>query len=436
MYHTHFGLDHPPFGITPDTQLFYGGAQRGDVLEALVYAITHGEGIVKVVGEVGSGKTMLCRMLQTRLPDSIDVVFLSNPRIDPADVVYAIAQEMRLRVAKTASRLDVQNALQRALLRKHAKGGRVVVFVEEAQGAPLDTLEEIRLLTNLETEREKLLQIVLFGQPELETLLSDPRIRQLRERITHSFHLQPLPSDQVADYLRHRLRRVGHPTGNLFDPKAVAALAGASHGLMRRINILADKSLLAAFAAGSAIVDQSHVQAAIRDSEYETAKPPAAPPAVRTRPPAWVVGTAGLALVTAAVGLTVWPGAPEPVQPAVTTVVDFGQRLEQLQGIAAQWLLKTDPKRLTIQIFQANADALNDLEQFLDAPVLGSVAEHVYVVESGRNGQGSYGVMLGDFESQSAAQAALKALPAELLRFEPKIRSIEQTRAAVSDRKT
>jgi type II secretory pathway predicted ATPase ExeA len=349
MYHTHFGLDYAPFGITPNTQLFFSGAQRGDVLDALIYAVTHGEGIVKVVGEVGSGKTMLCRMLQARLPDHIDVVFLSNPRIDPADVLHAIAREMKLRVAKDASRLDVQSALERALLRKHAKGGRVVVFVEEAQGAPLDTLEEIRLLTNLETEREKLLQIVLFGQPELETHLADPRIRQLRERITHSFTLTPLPADLVAEYVRHRLRKVGHATGELFTAPALHLLADTSQGLMRRINILADKSLLAAFAAGAAAVEVDHVRAALRDSEFQpgpvTGAAPASSPVAPAVPKVRVALALGLLLILLALVALAFTAA----------------------GEAAVVAPETAAKRLTTQVFRSNADAMTDLERFLRA---------------------------------------------------------------------
>jgi type II secretory pathway predicted ATPase ExeA len=382
-------------------------------------------------------------MLQARLPDTIDVVFLSNPRIDPADVLHAIAHELRLRVAKTASRLDVQNALQRALLKMHAKGGRVVVFVEEAQGAPLDTLEEIRLLTNLETEREKLLQIVLFGQPELDTLLADARIRQLRERITHSFSLMPLPADLVAEYVRHRLRKVGHPTGDLFSAPALKLLADASQGLMRRINILADKSLLAAFAAGAASVDVEHVRAALRDSEYQAPPAPRMAPAVKSK----LAIAAGVALALIALAAMAFsalggahePDAPQPVATAPAATSDppnFADQLAQMTTKSAAWLRGADAKRLTIQVFQANADALTDLERFLRAPALGPVAERLHVFESSREGRTSYGVLLGDFGSSGEAQSALMALPPELRRHQPHIRSVRQIRAAVSESKT
>ena len=188
MYHDHFGLDEPPFKITPDTRLFYEGGKRGDILEALVYAITCGEGIVKVVGEVGSGKTMLSRMLEVRLSEQVDIVYLANPSITPADIPFAIGVELGLNIDTGIDRIRAVHLLQQELLARHAKGRQVVCFVEEAQSMPLETLEEIRLLSNLETHRAKLLQIVLFGQPELDRNLDEPSIRQLRERIVHSFN--------------------------------------------------------------------------------------------------------------------------------------------------------------------------------------------------------------------------------------------------------
>lgn len=163
MYYPHFGLKEPPFKITPNTDFFFSGGNRGAVLDALVYAIVNGEGIIKVVGEVGSGKTMLCRMLQTILPEKIESIYLANPSVAPEDVLDAIAFELQLELPKDADRLKVMQVLQAHLLKRHAEGRQVVIFVEEAQGMPLATLEEIRLLSNLETRQDKLLQIVLFG---------------------------------------------------------------------------------------------------------------------------------------------------------------------------------------------------------------------------------------------------------------------------------
>lgn len=268
MYYAHFGLKQPPFKITPNTDFFFSGGNRGAVLEALIYAITSGEGIIKVVGEVGSGKTMLCRMLQTLLPENIESIYLANPSVAPEDVLHAIAFELQLKLAKNADRLRVMQVLQSYLLERHAQGKQVVIFVEEAQGMPLATLEEIRLLSNLETKRDKLLQIVLFGQPELDVNLNETQIRQLRERITHSFNLGPLQEKEIGEYLIFRLRAAGYYGPHLFSTRAISKLSKAAEGLVRRVNILADKALLCAFANNAYQVTPKHVSAAIRDSEF------------------------------------------------------------------------------------------------------------------------------------------------------------------------
>jgi len=268
LYYPHFGLQQPPFKITPNTDFFFSGGNRGAVLDALVYAIGNGEGIIKVVGEVGSGKTMLCRMLQTILPERIESIYLANPSVAPEDVLHAIAFELQLELPKGADRLKVMQALQAHLLNRHAEGRQVVIFVEEAQGMPLATLEEIRLLSNLETKQDKLLQIVLFGQPELDENLNQEQIRQLRERITHRFNLGPLQTKDVGEYLIFRLRAAGYHGPHLFSDASIKKLSHAAKGLVRRVNILADKALLAAFADNVYQVTPKHVNAAIQDSEF------------------------------------------------------------------------------------------------------------------------------------------------------------------------
>jgi type II secretory pathway predicted ATPase ExeA len=268
MYYAYFGLKQPPFRITPDTDFFFEGGNRGAVLEALIYAITHGEGIVKVTGEVGSGKTMLCRVLQSRLPATVETVYLANPSVSADEILHAIGFELQLPIERDATRLEVMHALNEYLLARHAEGRQVVVFVEESQGMPIATLEEIRLLSNLETRQHKLLQIVLFGQPELDANLRKPEIRQLRERITHSFALSPLNAEEVRDYLAFRLRAAGYHGPDLFAPKVIRYIGQTTGGLTRRINIVADKALLAAFAENTHNVSLRHVQAAVRDSEF------------------------------------------------------------------------------------------------------------------------------------------------------------------------
>lgn len=268
MYYAHYGLDQPPFRITPDPALFFPGGNRGAVLEALLYAIKSGEGIVKVVGEVGSGKTMLCRMLERELPDGCEIIYLANPSLAPAEVLHAVAFELKLPVSSDTPRLQVMHLLQQYLLEKHGDGRQVIVFIEEAQGMPEDTLEELRLLSNLETSREKLLQLVLFGQPELDDKLNQHRIRQLKERITFSFALTPLTRAEVREYLNARLYASGYRGGELFSGAAVAAIHRYSRGLLRRVNILADKALLAAFAEHARSVGGGHVRRAAADSDY------------------------------------------------------------------------------------------------------------------------------------------------------------------------
>lgn len=318
MYYDYFGFRQPPFKITPDTSLFYPGGERGAVLEALLYAILNGEGIVKVVGEVGSGKTMLCRMLEQELPDKVEVVYLANPSLAPENTVHAIAFELSLDVAPGASRFEVMNRLQEYLLQRHSQDRQVVVFVEEAQSMPLATLEEIRLLSNLETKQNKLLQIVLFGQPELDEMIATPEIRQLRERITYSFRLNPFQNDDIRDYLNSRVRACGYRADTLFDRAAVKAIERYSRGLLRRINILADKALLAAYAEHTHRVTSKHIRKAAADSEFS---------ADHGRRPSrlqMLAGAAGLGLLAVLVAWLAGTGPvvePEPGQQGATSPI-------------------------------------------------------------------------------------------------------------------
>jgi len=265
LYLGHFGLREPPFRITPHTDFFFDGADRGATLEGLMYAIVHDEGIVKVSGEIGSGKTTLCRVLMERLPAEVETVFLANPSYSRAEILHAIAEELGRAPAGAAGAL---RDLQAQLIELYGAGRRVVVLIDEAHAMPEDTLEQVRLLSNLETSRHKLLQIVLFGQPELDAALAKSSMRQLKDRITHNFRTRPLTADEVAKYVAFRMRAAGYKGEGAFEPGALAAIAHASGGLTRRINVLCDKALLAAFAAGEAAVTPRHVRAAIADSEF------------------------------------------------------------------------------------------------------------------------------------------------------------------------
>jgi type II secretory pathway predicted ATPase ExeA/septal ring-binding cell division protein DamX len=267
MYLNHFGLDEPPFRITPHTDFFFGGANRGATLEALLYAITHDEGIVKVSGEVGSGKTMLSRVLMERLPGQVRTILLSNPSLSRDEIVYAIAEELEVQPpSERMSALLIK--LQEHLVKLYGENQRVVLLIDEAHAMPQETLEQIRLLSNIESSHSKLLQIVLFGQPELDEHLNLPHMRQLKERITHSFRLEPMVRADIEDYLDFRLRAAGYRGPKLFAPDAVRRIVKASEGLTRRVNILADKALLAAFADNEHGISTKHVNRAIRDSEF------------------------------------------------------------------------------------------------------------------------------------------------------------------------
>jgi type II secretory pathway predicted ATPase ExeA/septal ring-binding cell division protein DamX len=271
MYLEHFGLKEAPFRITPHTDFFFQGANRGATLEALLYAITHDEGIVKVSGEVGSGKTMLCRVLMERLPATVETIYLANPSLSRDEILFAIGDELKLQLEKDRPTRIIR-ALQGHLLHLFGQGRRVVVLIDEAHAMPDESLEEIRLLSNLESNRHKLLQIVLFGQPELDEHLDTAGMRQLKERITHSFRLEPLVRSDIENYVDFRMRAAGYRGPKVFTREGISLIARASQGLTRRVNILADKALLAAFAGGTHAITAAEVKRAIRDSEFYRAR--------------------------------------------------------------------------------------------------------------------------------------------------------------------
>jgi MSHA biogenesis protein MshM len=272
LYLEHFGLKEAPFRITPHTDFFFDGADRGATLEALMYAILHDEGIVKVSGEVGSGKTMLCRVLMERLPPHVDTIYLATPSLARDEILHAVADDLDLKLSRERTTVALRE-LQGHLIALYAAGRRVVILVDEAHAMPEETLEQVRLLCNLESNRHKLLQIVLFGQPELDATLAKTGLRQLRDRITHAFRMRPLSAGEVARYLSFRMRAAGYRGPDVFSPGAVKKLARAAGGLTRRINILADKALLAAFTDNTHAVTEKGVRAAIADSEFATARP-------------------------------------------------------------------------------------------------------------------------------------------------------------------
>ena len=273
LYLNHFNLSIDPFRITPDTEFFFTGGQRGDILEGLIVASLHDEGIVSVVGEIGMGKTMLSRMLLERLRSlPSDTVYLANPVFDRGEILGAIARDL-MPEPPQGSRTQILEALEAVLIERYAQGRRVVVVVDEAHSMPASTLEEIRLLSNLETTQHKLIKIVLFGQPELDVLLDAPQLRQVKDRISHRFELQPFSAAEASAYLMFRLHKAGWKGGELFDAAALKLLAQASEGRTRKLNMLADKSMLAAFAQGVSQVGVEQVRRAASDSLPQAKRP-------------------------------------------------------------------------------------------------------------------------------------------------------------------
>ena len=266
LYLNHFGIKESPFKITPTTEFFYTGGLRGELLKTLEFSIMNGEGTMLVIGEVGIGKTMLLRTLMEQLPDNINLVYIPNPSLTGREILYNICEE--LGIESDLERPDTVRKLQDYLIEKYREGKRTVVFIDEAQAMPDESLEEVRLLTNLETNRDKLVQIVLFGQPELDDKLAQQKLRQLRDRITVRLKLQPLNASEVTGYINSRLRSAGYAGSDLFPDRVCAMIAKASGGLSRRINIICDKALLASFSRGGLAVLPRDVRVAIRDAEF------------------------------------------------------------------------------------------------------------------------------------------------------------------------
>lgn len=452
MYQEHFGLARSPFKITPDTSLFFEGSQRGAALDALIYAISSGEGIIKVVGEVGSGKTMLCRMLEVRLSKDIDVIYIANPSLSPDNILHVIAHELHLDVHEETSKVHVMQQIQNHLLEKHANNRQVVLFVEEAQCMPIETLEEIRLLSNLETDQDKLLQMVLFGQPELDEKLSVPHIRQLKERIAHSFKLSPFPPDDTLCYLNFRLRAVGYKGPDVFNKSTAKTVKKYSDGLTRRINILADKSLLAAFSEGSHTVTSSHIKAAARDSEFKTK--------ISTNKIIVVLGSLMLSIGALIAGyyigqqdivgdeyekqhsildenyqqgLAIKFSSKTLQKDSQNIVLDSGYSkrsdiktdlLAERLVLTKQWLAVTQDSSYSIQLFMATMSDADRVEAFLqETPVMLDITK-IYIYETVINGRLWYSVLYNDFITQDEAIETLERLPLSLSKSDPYLRRI------------
>lgn len=267
MYEAHFGLQEAPFALTPNTRYFLRAPSHSDALELLLVALSEREGFIKITGEVGTGKTLLCRLLLNELEQKAHTAYIPNPHLDPDTLYEAVAEELGVDVSACANTHQILKALNEKLICLAMGQKQVVLVIDEAQAMPEATIEALRLLTNLETESVRLLQIVLFGQPELDALLQKDSLRQLRQRITFHYRLAPLDRQSVAQYLRHRVSQAGYNGGDLFSAAALRLITRSSGGIPRLVNILAHKAMLSAWGVGDRQVNRRHVARAIRDTE-------------------------------------------------------------------------------------------------------------------------------------------------------------------------
>lgn len=266
MYNAHFCLRELPFGITPDTSFFFGSASYQAALNTLLIATNNGEGFIKITGEVGTGKTLLCRKFMASLDASFVTAYIPNPYLDPRTFMLALADKLEIQPEKDIDQYQLMKSIHHRLLELARLGKKVLLCLDEAQAMSLESLEALRLLTNLETEKRKLLQIVLFGQPELNLKLQKNAIRQLTQRITFHYEIAPLSRNEMALYVSHRLHIAGFAGSHLFSPGALRRLYAASGGIPRLVNILAHKSLMAAYGQGRQQVCAAHVRMASQDT--------------------------------------------------------------------------------------------------------------------------------------------------------------------------
>lgn len=267
MYTEHFGLNELPFTLTPNTHFFLNMPTHHEALNLIMVALAAGDGFVKVVGEVGTGKTLLCRKLLNALEDEGYVTaYIPNPYLSPDEFRKSLAQEIGLEVS-SLEHFDLLDAINQQLISFAQEQKKVVLLVDEAQAIPEETIEALRLLTNLETESSKLFQVVLFGQPELDELLGRESLRQLLQRITFSYQLSHLDNEAVEHYIEQRVHRAGFQGMSLFKRDAALKIAQASAGTPRLINILSHKALLVAYGKGDLKVDSQHVSRAIADTQ-------------------------------------------------------------------------------------------------------------------------------------------------------------------------
>lgn len=270
MYLEHFGLQEFPFSITPGTKFFFASQTSQEALNTLQVAVKMGEGFMKITGEVGTGKTLLCRKLIASLDAQYQVAYILNPYLEPLALFVELAAELgieRPAAGAVTQHYQVLEMLKQRVLELNQAGQRVVICLDEVQAMPVETLEALRLLTNLETENRKLLQVIIFGQPELEDRLNHHSVRQLRQRITFHYQLKPLSKTEFGYYIQHRLAVVGYQRGQLFTPAALWMLRRKSRCVPRLVNVLANKAMLSAYGRDRRLVGLGDMRRAVKDTD-------------------------------------------------------------------------------------------------------------------------------------------------------------------------
>lgn len=267
MYLYHFGLKELPFTLTPNTSYFFGLPSHKEALQVLTTALKTGEGFIKVTGEVGTGKTLICRKLLNELPDHFGLAYLPNPNLSPDELRREVAAELGVKIDGDVNQQEFTRLIHERLIQINRANKSVVLIIDEAQALPVESIEALRLFTNLETESRKLIHVVLFGQPELNEKLNIPELRQLKQRITFSYELKAMDFDQLKQYVRHRMAVAGFKGGEAFNARSCKKLYKATHGTPRLVNVLCHKALMLAYGEGKSVVSHNHVMLAIKDTE-------------------------------------------------------------------------------------------------------------------------------------------------------------------------
>lgn len=442
MYESFFGLEQAPFKITPDTRTFFGGGRREELLNALLYTIQRGEGIVKVVGEVGSGKTTLLRKLAITLNDSpVRLVYINSPNMPARDILMFICNELGIKYQSTEPKFQLVGRLQKRLLDNHTDGKQVVLLIDEAQAMPLDTLEEMRLLSNLETESDKLLQIVMFGQPELDGLLDSAEVRQIKDRIAFSLRLEPFGQRELQEYLNFRLRAAGYIGNDLFTAAIVRKIYRQTQGYPRRVNLLADKILLAAFSSGGRMLTPALVKKALGEHASDRG----------VKVPYWSLGLilllllALLALQWSSIDLSalfkqqqatvvtpidaVRPGPVSEPELLTSDNVWLSRNRQTLK-----WVLSSieSGQNFTVQLMSVR---YQDAQDFIDSQVLATLNTQLHVYGYEREKQQVAVVLLGIFPTPEMAREMLQRLPADIVtRYRPYVRALSDVKSELQMR--